>query len=250
MITEQVASPWWEWPVTLRQRQPRALERARERFKSLTDRYNVIQMWFQAQWSALRAEATRRDIELIGDIPIYVDHNSADVWSHPQLFELNASGLPRAVAGVPPDAFSETGQLWGSPLYNWSAHADEGYAWWQRRLTRILSLTHTARIDHFRAFAAYWSVPYGSPDARTGAWETGPGAALFEALSALFDAPRDLEQLSPLIAEDLGLIDEPVRALLAETKLPGMKVLQFAFDGDPRQECCTRILSRSCLRKG
>lgn len=236
VISRQVLSPWWEWPVTLRQREPRALEHARQRFKPLIDQYCVIQMWFQDQWESLRAEATRLDIELIGDVPIYVDHNSADVWSHPQLFEMDDSGTPHAVAGVPPDAFSETGQLWGSPLYRWEAHAAEGYTWWRRRLTRILSLTHTARIDHFRAFADYWSIPFGSPDAREGKWMRGPGNALFEALSDLLNAPSELEVLSPLIAEDLGLIDEPVRALLAETDLPGMKVLQFAFNGDPRQE--------------
>ena len=236
VISSQTLTPWWEWPVTLRQRQPLALQHAKKKFRVDIDRYTVIQMWFQNQWDELRAAATDRGIELIGDVPIYVDHNSADVWGHPELFELDDAGLPLTVAGVPPDAFSETGQLWGCPLYRWDAHEDEGYMWWKRRLARALALTHTVRIDHFRAFAAYWSIPYGAEDARGGEWLTGPGAKLFEALSPLLSGRRDLETLSPLIAEDLGLIDEPVRALLDQTQLPGMKVLQFAFDGNPHQE--------------
>ena len=236
VISAETCTPWWEWPVTLRQRQSLALQHARKKFKALINRYAVMQMWFQEQWNDLRIAATLRGIELIGDVPIYVDHNSADVWANPELFELDETGLPQSIAGVPPDAFSETGQLWGSPIYQWSAHDREGYAWWKRRLTRALSLTHTIRIDHFRAFAAYWSIPYGSQDARGGEWLVGPGMKLFEALSPLLSVPQELDTLSPLIAEDLGLIDEPVRVLLEETRLPGMKVLQFAFNSDPHQE--------------
>jgi 4-alpha-glucanotransferase len=236
VISSETLTPWWEWPITIRQRQSLAIQHAKRRFKPLIDRYIVIQMWFQEQWDELRAAANHKGIELIGDVPIYVDHNSADVWAHPELFELDDTGLPLKVAGVPPDAFSETGQLWGSPLYQWSAHADESFAWWRRRLSRALALTHTVRIDHFRAFAAYWAVPYGAQDAREGEWLVGPGMTIFEALSSMLSVPQEHKTLSPLIAEDLGLIDEPVRDLLKRTSLPGMKVLQFAFNGDPHQE--------------
>lgn len=229
-ISSEVQLPWWQWPTTLRTRQEQTLAFARRRFADAINRYVVLQYWFQTQWIDLREAADRLGIELIGDVPIYVDHHSADVWSNPALFCLTDTGDPKAVSGVPPDAFSDTGQLWGSPLYDWDQHRETGFQWWVDRLRRSLELTHTVRIDHFRAFAAYWSIPYGSEDARSGEWLTGPGARIFDELNKAL--PKNHQGQLPLIAEDLGLIDRPVRDLLEATRLPGMKVLQFAFDGD------------------
>ena len=230
-ISQKLDSPWWTWPITLRDRQDQTIVQARQRFTQEINRFIILQFWFQKQWDQLRSTADQVHVELIGDVPIYVDHNSADVWANPQLFALQSTGEPKAVAGVPPDAFSETGQLWGSPLYSWDHHEETGYHWWSQRLSRALRLTHRVRIDHFRAFAAYWSVPYGSTDARGGEWIDGPGVRIFEALENSLPRLAGETEL-PLIAEDLGLIDEPVRDLLRATRLPGMKVLQFAFDGD------------------
>ena len=221
--------PWWLWEESIKHRDPESLKELCSTYREEINLYTVIQYWFQSQWDELKAHADLLQIKLIGDVPIYVDHNSADVWSQQELFALNDDGSPQSVAGVPPDAFSSTGQLWGNPIYRWSKHLSTGYQWWVHRLRRALSLTHIVRIDHFRAFAAYWSIPFGSPDARTGIWIKGPGLSLFRALStALAEEGSPL----PLIAEDLGLIDQPVRDLLSATQLPGMKVLQFAFDGD------------------
>jgi 4-alpha-glucanotransferase len=164
-------------------------------------------------------------VRILGDLPYYVSHDSADVWSHRDRFRLDARGEPRSVAGVPPDYFSSTGQLWGNPVYDWPAMADDGFAWWRRRMRRQLDLFDAVRIDHFRGFAAYWSVPAEAETAASGEWVEGPGFALFERL-------RDDLGALPLVAEDLGMIDRPVRDLLAELDLPGIRVLQFAFHED------------------
>ncbi len=222
VLRARYGGPWWTWPTALRDRDPAALAAA-----AGDERVGLaiaVQFLVDRQWRQLKAEANARGVQLVGDMPIYVDAESADVWANQALFQLNADGSRPVVAGVPPDAFSETGQLWGNPLYRWDRMAADGFRWWIARLRRALAQCDVVRIDHFRAFAAYWAVPGGDPDARGGAWVPGPGVAFFEALSA------ELGPL-PLVAEDLGLIDAPVRALLKAVGLPGMKVLQFAFGG-------------------
>ena len=186
---------------------------------------DFLQFVFFRQWARLREEATRRSIALFGDVPIYVAADSADVASHPELFALDEQGRPIEVAGVPPDYFSATGQLWGYPLYRWDRMAESGFAWWIARLRAAFRLTDMVRLDHFRGFAQYWAVPAGDPTAETGRWRPGPGRALFDAVR------RELGDVS-LVAEDLGTITPDVRELLEGVGLPGMKVLQFAFYGE------------------
>jgi len=218
--------PFWTWEPELRDRNPKALARVREAERADIDRFIVLQFWFDRQWRSVRAYARERGVKVIGDVPIYVDADSADVWCHRPLFQLDRTGKPTQVAGVPPDYFSELGQLWGNPLYDWKAIARDQYRFWIRRMGRALELYDLVRIDHFRGFSACWAVPAGAPDARGGAWTPGPGLALFDALR------RALGGL-PLIAEDLGDIDAPVRALRDGAGLPGMLILQFAFGGGP-----------------
>ena len=186
--------------------------------------YEFVQYVFFGQWSRLRKRATELGISIIGDIPIFTALDSADTWSHPHLFQLDRAGRPLAVAGCPPDYFSEDGQLWGNPLYDWEAHAKENYAWWLARLRSQFSLCDIVRIDHFRGFEAYWSIPADAPTARPGHWVKGPGCDFFEAIKrAMPDAK--------LIAEDLGVLTQGVLDLRDATGLPGMAVLQFAFGG-------------------
>jgi 4-alpha-glucanotransferase len=181
-----------------------------------------VQFAFFRQWGALRAHCAERAIQLVGDMPLFVAHDSADVWRQPHLFDLDAAGAPRAVAGVPPDYFSATGQLWGNPLYRWEAMREEDFAWWRRRVRAALRLVDVVRIDHFRGLESYYEIPAGAPDATGGRWVQAPGAALLESLRS------DLGAL-PFIAEDLGLITPEVDALRDRFSLPGMRVLQFAF---------------------
>jgi 4-alpha-glucanotransferase len=220
--------PWWQWPAGLANRTPMALEQL-QRTESVALREAVALQWlFQQQWQSLRDYAAERQVALMGDLPIYVDHGSADVWRAPHLFELDDQHQPLAVAGVPPDVFSETGQLWGNPLYRWSAHAHQGHGFWIERLRRQLRLFEAVRIDHFRGFCGYWSVPAGSRDASSGTWRIGPGQALFDDLQGAFAEHAVL----PFIAEDLGVITADVDRLRDENQLPGMKILQFGFGGD------------------
>jgi 4-alpha-glucanotransferase len=215
--------PWWEWPAS--DRSPATVDAGvRQRLREEADSHRFYQYVFFAQWGQLHAEASRRGIELIGDIPIFVAADSADTWAHPDLFELGADGRPTAVAGVPPDYFSADGQLWGNPLYRWEAHAADGYAWWRARLRSAFEVCHVLRIDHFRGFDAYWSVPLPAENARAGVWRPGPGLALFRAVQAAFPRAR-------IIAEDLGQLTPSVVRLREDTGLPGMAVLQFAFGG-------------------
>jgi 4-alpha-glucanotransferase len=184
-----------------------------------------VQWQFELQWQALKNYAHGKDIRLVGDLPIFVAHHGADCWSRPDLYALDANGNPSVVAGVPPDFFSDVGQRWGNPLYNWDAMARDGYRWWIERVRRQLHLADVIRIDHFRGFVDYWEIPADEPTAVRGCWRLGPGDALFNALR---QALGDL----PIIAEDLGLITEEVHALRARTGFPGMRVMQFAFSGD------------------
>ena len=186
---------------------------------------DFLQLLFFRQWARLREEAARRGIALFGDVPIYVAPDSADVASHPELFALDPEGRPLEVAGVPPDYFSVTGQLWGYPLYRWDQMEEDGFAWWIARLRAAFRLTDLVRLDHFRGFVEYWAVPAGDPTAETGRWRPGPGRAFFDAVR------RELGGV-PLVAEDLGSITPDVQELLDEIRIPGMKVLQFAFYGE------------------
>lgn len=216
--------PWWEWPAELVHREPDALATARRALEREVRFHEAVQYWFWRSWEAVRAEARRLGVLLVGDVPFYPAYDSADVWANQQLFALDGSGRPTAVAGVPPDAFSPTGQLWGNPCYRWEAHREEGFRWWVERLRWATRSFDVVRLDHFRGFAAAWHVRAGSPTAIEGTWEPGPGMALFER------ARSELGGL-PFILEDLGLITEDVHALRRATGCPGMAVLQFAFEG-------------------
>jgi 4-alpha-glucanotransferase len=217
--------PWVEWPLGLRQRQPAALDAARRELREDVEFAEYLQFVFDEQWRSLRAAAGDRGIGLIGDLPIYVADDGADVWTHQELFVLDAAGRPRAVAGVPPDAFSDEGQRWGSPLYDWNEHERTDFRWWRDRLRATLRRVDLVRIDHFRGLAAYWEIPAEEPTALVGRWRRGPGAKLLRALARGLDAGEGL----PLIAEDLGVITADVAALRERFDLPGMRVLLFAW---------------------
>jgi 4-alpha-glucanotransferase len=216
--------PWVEWPTRLALRDPAALAKASQRLARAIEVERAIQFFFQRQWDALRSLARQLGIQLIGDLPIFVAHDSADVWSRPDLFQLEEDGRPTSVAGVPPDYFSATGQRWGNPLYRWERHRDEGYAWWAARLDGAFARFDLLRIDHFRGFSAYWEIPASEPTAIKGRWVEGPGADLFMKLAA--------DQQLPIIAEDLGIITPEVTALRRQFGFPGMRVAQFGFDAE------------------
>ncbi len=222
---DQRHQPWTQWPADLRDRTAAGLSDVDVRLKDAIDGFALLQMWFDEQWSALRTYANARGVKIIGDVPIYVDHDSVDVWAHRSAFQLDEEGHPNAVSGVPPDPFSETGQMWGNPLYDWEAQAADGFQFWVARMKRCLHLHDVVRIDHFRGLSAYWEVPLTAADAREGSWKPGPGRALFDALEQALGS-------LPIIAEDLGIIDAPVEALRDGVGLPGMKILQFAFGED------------------
>ncbi|HEX8693780.1 MAG TPA: 4-alpha-glucanotransferase [Longimicrobium sp.] len=222
---EHGGGSWLDWPAKLRRREGDALTRAASKLADEVERHAFGQFLFDRQWGALRRYANERGVKVIGDVPIFVAHDSADVWAHPELFELDAKGRPTVVSGVPPDYFSATGQRWGNPLYRWDVLERDGYRWWVERFRRTLELVDVARIDHFRGFEAYWEIPAEEETAVTGRWVPGPGHRLFRALE------RELGPL-PLIAEDLGIITPEVDTLREELGLPGMRVLQFAFGGD------------------
>ena len=223
------AAPWTSWPAPLRDRQPAALADFIREHAAQIALVEAQQLQFIAAWGRVRAAAAARGILLFGDLPLYPAPDSADVWAHRALFQLDGAGHPAYVAGVPPDYFSPTGQLWGNPVYDWNAHAADGYAWWRARLHHAAALFDIVRIDHFRGLAAYWRVPAGAPDASAGTWAAGPGAALFTAASAATAAPA---KTAGLVAEDLGDITPDVDALRDALQLPGMRVLQFGFSGD------------------
>ena len=231
---------WDNWPLPLCRRDRPALQAARQMHADAVQRHVFRQFLFFRQWAALRAHAAEHRVQIIGDIPIFVAYDSADVWAHPELFYLDDEGKPTVVAGVPPDYFSPTGQLWGNPLYRWDVHAATGYAWWVERLRALLRLVDVIRLDHFRGFAGYWEVPAGSPTAEIGRWAPGPGR---DFVLAIRQTLGDL----PIIAEDLGVITPDVIALRDEFSLPGMKVLQFAFSGDPRDPFLPHNYSSNCV---
>lgn len=216
---------WNTWEPDLVSRKPTALAAARADLAAAVESQRLRQFLFFRQWQAVKEYANAAQISIIGDIPIFVAYDSADVWQRPELFYLDEQGTPTVVAGVPPDYFSRTGQLWGNPLYRWEVLEPSGYAWWIERVRATLAVVDVIRVDHFRGFEAYWEIPFGMPTAEVGQWVKGPGAGFFEALrSALGDLP--------IIAEDLGVVTPAMEALRDGFALPGMKVLQFAFSTD------------------
>jgi 4-alpha-glucanotransferase len=222
-------APWQEWAAPLVRREPDALEQAREENATRIRMHVFWQYLFHRQWRALQSYCHTRDIQLFGDLPIYVAPDSADAWANQDLFRLNEDGTPSVVAGVPPDYFSPEGQLWGNPLYRWDVMAENGFQWWTERMRHTLDRVDLVRLDHFRGFEAYWEVPADAETAVNGRWREGPGAAFFEALEA------ELGDL-PVVAEDLGVITDEVEALRDRFDFPGMAVLQFAFENDPSND--------------
>ena len=220
--------PWWEWPAEQRNFEKAAKGTLRRTLAPKIFAHQFLQYLFFGQWRQLRACAAKLGIEVVGDVPIFVALDSADVWANPTLFLLDPSTRrPTFVAGVPPDYFSADGQLWGNPLYDWPAHQRSGYAWWLRRMAATFDLCDVVRIDHFRGFESYWAVPAGAPNARKGTWELGPGLDFFRAVRTAFPSAK-------IIAEDLGVLTPEVIALREATGLPGMAITQFAFGGDAK----------------
>lgn len=218
---------WYDWPVAYRDRDPTTLTRFAEENAGELDLLRYQQFVLDSQWQSLHRYASERHIALFGDIPIFVSHDSADVWAHRNLFQLSPDGSMSVVSGVPPDYFSSTGQRWGQPLYDWTQHAKDGYRWWIKRMAVQAQRFDLLRLDHFRGFEACWAIDAASPTAVHGAWQAGPGRALFYAIQASFGK-------LPCVAENLGVITPEVESLRRAAGIPGMSVLQFAFDGNPR----------------
>lgn len=217
---------WGDWPSGLQLRQAKSLQDALQRNASRVEAISFAQFLFFRQWDELKSLAGEHGVRIIGDAPIFVAHDSADVWAHPELFKLDERGRPLVVAGTPPDRFSRTGQLWGTPHYCWERMREDKYRWWIQRIRAVLRTCDLVRLDHFRGFEAAWEIPFGETTAEHGEWVPGPGAELFEALRAALGS-------LPVIAEDLGYITPAVESLRKQLGLPGMSVLQFAFQGDP-----------------
>ncbi|TPX56281.1 4-alpha-glucanotransferase [Powellomyces hirtus] len=229
-LREKHGKCWVDWPVELRDRKASAMNKARKELEDDIDEHLFNQFLFDIQWSAVRKHAEKLGIRLVGDIPIFVAYDSADVWAHRQMFKLDKDGKQLAQAGVPPDYFSATGQLWGNPVYDWTAIAKDGYKWWTLRCQRMLALSDIIRIDHFRGFEAAWEVPADHTTAMNGKWVKGPGTAVFKAVD------KALGGRMPVIAEDLGVITAEVNAIRDEMGYPGMKVLQFAWGGESKYD--------------
>lgn len=237
-------TPWWEWDEPLRRRRPRALATSMRALAEEIERERVLQYLVDRQWRSVRSRANAAGIAVLGDVPIYVAPDSADVWIHQELFELDRDGRLTAQAGVPPDYFSTTGQLWGNPIYRWDVMERDGFEWWMRRLRRALEHADVVRIDHFRALSAYWSVPADADTAVDGEWVTGPGQAFVDVMRSAFP---DL----PIVAEDLGDLDDDVLALRDRNGLVGMRVLQFGLaDRGPNDHHPDEVVERSVVYTG
>ena len=221
--------PWWEWPDEFRRRNDETLRQFKKRMWLEIEFYRFCQYIFYKQWQNLKHYANQKGISIIGDIPLYVAHDSADVWSNHKVFQFDENLNPKAVAGVPPDYFSATGQLWGNPLYDWDVMQNDGFGWWIYRVKATLELYDVVRIDHFRGFEAYWAVPFGEKTAINGKWIKAPGNELFKTIK------NELGTL-PIIAEDLGIITPEVEALRDGFEFPGMKILQFAFHSNEKDQ--------------
>ncbi len=232
---------WYEWDDPLKNREPDALEKAKKEYSDDIKFHQFLQYIFSSQWHKLKDYANSKGVRIIGDIPIYVAYDSADVWAGREMFLLDKNGSPTLVAGCPPDAFSEDGQLWGNPLYDWDKMKNDGFLWWKRRLAFAFKTYDTVRIDHFRGFEAFYAVPFGDTDAKKGSWKKGPDSTLFCKLKKEFG--NDL----PIIAEDLGFLTPAVKKLLKSTGFPGMKVLQFAFDSREESDYLPHNYDRNCV---
>ncbi len=232
--------PWNQWDGPIKYRDKQALQEARERLKKQCEFHQFQQYEFRRQWNALHEYANKKGIEIIGDIPIYVAFDSADTWANPELFQFDENKEPVAVAGCPPDGFSATGQLWGNPLYNWAYHKETGYEWWITRLSYTLKMYDVLRVDHFRGFDEYYSIPYKEETAQFGHWEKGPGIELFNELEKAMGPQH-------IIAEDLGFMTDSVRQLVQESGFPGMKVLQFAFDSREESDYLPHNYDKNCV---
>lgn len=223
-IRQKTGKPWYEWLPSIRQREPSVLKQKRQQLASQIEQEKFSQYLFFSQWSRLKSHCGSLGIQIVGDMPFYVAHDSADAWVHPELFSLHGNGKSRTVGGVPPDYFSATGQLWGNPTYNWPHHQETGYQWWIERIRHNLQLCDRLRLDHFRGFVAYWQVAAVAKTALRGKWVKTPSNSFFAALKHSFPS-------LPLIAEDLGYIDQPVKDALKALRIPGMRVILFGFDG-------------------
>ena len=232
--------PWSQWEKPLKMRSEKELEKKRIALHEEIVFHQFLQYIFFRQWNLVKTYARERGVRIIGDIPLYIAMDSADAWAHPELFEFSEDKEPIAVGGVPPDYFSQTGQLWGNPLFRWDVHKKNGYNWWINRIRWNLGLYDVVRIDHFRGFAGYWSVPFGETTAINGRWVDGPGKDLFLAIA---DALGDI----PVIAEDLGVITDDVTDLRDSFGLPGMKILQFAFDSAEENDYIPHNFTRNCI---
>ncbi len=242
-VKDHFSSQSWNlWDEDIRLRRPEAVAAYRELLADDIGFYEFQQIKFEEQWKKLKAYANKKGIRIIGDIPIYVAFDGADSWAHPELFQFDRDNLPAAVAGCPPDAFSATGQLWGNPLYNWEYHKKTGYAWWMERMAYSLQLNDVVRVDHFRGFDEYYSIPYGDPTAEFGHWEPGPGIEIFQKMQEYFGRKK-----LPIIAEDLGFLTPSVLKLLKKSGFPGMKVLEFAFDPSEDSSYLPHKYNENCV---
>ena len=231
---------WIEWDSNIRTRESEAIDKYKEELKDDINFYKYQQYIFSCQWTKLKAYANEKGIKIVGDIPIYVALDSADTWSNLELFQLDKDGIPVSVAGCPPDAFSATGQLWGNPLYDWEYSRNTNHEWWIKRIEYSFKLYDVVRIDHFRAFDEYYSIPYGEDTAINGSWKKGPGIELFNTIK---EKLGDVD----IIAEDLGFLTETVKQLLDDTGYPGMKVLQFAFDSREDSDYLPHNYTKNCI---
>lgn len=236
----QGGKAWSEWPEKYRLRRQKGLAEAAEKLKAEVKAHKFLQYLFFKHWQELKSYANERGISIMGDIPIYVTFDSADVWSNQDLFLLDKKGNPKMVAGVPPDYFSATGQLWGNPIYDWPLMKKNGFSWWIERVRLTMQTVDLVRIDHFRGFESYWAVPFGEETAVNGEWVVGPGGDLFDAIFA------ELGDVN-IVAEDLGLITPEVEALRDRYEFPGMKILQFAFGGDPADAFLPHNFNHNCV---
>ncbi|MDD2981261.1 MAG: 4-alpha-glucanotransferase [Hespellia sp.] len=237
---ENEGKSWRQWAEPYRDRHPGALVEAKERLAEEIRFYQFQQYMFWKEWNALHHYANENDVQIVGDIPIYVAFDSADTWARPKLFQFTENNEPVAVAGCPPDGFSATGQLWGNPLYSWEYHKETGYSWWLQRMKHCFLLYDVVRVDHFRGFDEYYSIPYGDETAQFGHWEKGPGIEFFRYVE------EKLGKVN-IIAEDLGFMTDSVRQLVADTKYPNMKVLMFAFDDSENSEYLPHNYDRNCV---
>lgn len=236
----QNGKSWIEWPKDLRDREPEAIERCRRELGEEIGFYQYLQFWFFRQWYQLKSYVNQQGIQIIGDLPIYVAFDSADTWSHPELFQFDEKKNPLAVAGCPPDSFSAEGQLWGNPLYQWEYHKNTGYAWWISRIEHSCKMYDVMRIDHFRAFDSYYSIPADAKNAFGGHWEEGPGIDFFRCIEEKIGKKN-------IIAEDLGYLTDSVRQLVKDTGFPGMKIIQFAFDSREESDYLPHNYEKNCV---